>query len=288
VAMSASQMTLAGAFLALTVALGLCRIRGVSRAVAVYLPYLWTFFLVFTLIELVSVTLGIWTLAALCFLALREYFTLTDLRYQDRWGVLAAYAAIPFMFYFVQIDWYGMFIISVPVYVLLVVPFLIALGGKDPRGAVLSVGIIVLGLMLLVYCVGHVAYLARYSTWMAAYVVLAVAACDLLAYLFRARDRSPLRSILLQLLAPAPVTTGLALLLRPWTGIPVNHSVALALMIPLLVAMGCHTINYLEADLGIERDRLHPGRGQILNELKSFVYVAPVTFHYLRYVLDVF
>ena len=287
-AMSASQMTLAGAFLALTISLGLCRIRGVSRAVRVYLPYLWTFFLVFTLIDLVSVTLGIWTLAALCFLALREYFTLTDLRYQDRWAVLAAYAAIPFMFYFVQIDWYGMFIISLPVYVLLVVPFLITLGGKDPRGAVLSVGIIVLGLMLLVYCVGHIGYLARYSTWMAAYVVLAVAACDLLAYLFRARDRSPLRSILLQLLAPAPVTTGLALLLMPWTEIPAGHSVALALMIPVLVAMGCHTIDYLEADLGIERDRLHPGRGQILNELKSFVYVAPVTFHYLRYMLDVF
>jgi predicted CDP-diglyceride synthetase/phosphatidate cytidylyltransferase len=54
------------------------------------------------------------------------------------------------------------------------------------------------------------------------------------------------------------------------------------------VAIGCHTIDYLEADLGIEREELRPGRGQILNSLKSFVYAGPVAFHYLRYTLDVF
>ncbi len=62
----------------------------------------------------------------------------------------------------------------------------------------------------------------------------------------------------------------------------------MAVLIPLLVTIGCHTIDHLEADLGIRRGSLSPGRGQVINSLKSFLYVAPVVFHYLRYFLDAF
>jgi phosphatidate cytidylyltransferase len=283
-----SQWTVVGSFVLLTLALSLRNPLRLPRPVAIYLPYLWTFFLAFTLMVLGAPGVGVWALAALCFLALREFFTLTDLRFQDRWGVLAAYAAIPFMFYFVQTDWYGMFIISIPVYAFLVIPFLIALGGGEPRGAVFSVGVIVLGLMLMVYCVGHIGYLGVYAPWMAIYVVVAVAVCDFLAFVLRSRDRPPLPSALFQLLAPAPVTLGLAVVLMPWTGIPLSESLVLGGLVPLLVYVGCVTIDYLEADLGIERQRLGPGRGQVLNSLKSFVYTGPVAFHYLRYTLDAF
>ena len=227
-------------------------------------------------------------MAILSFLALREYFTLVDLRIQDRWGMLAAYLAIPFMFYFIQIDWYGMFIISIPVYAFLVIPFVITLGGREAEGTVMSIGALDLGLFLLVYCIGHIGYLAFYSTWMAIFVVSAVTVCDTLAWVFKARDRARLHSIAYQLLLPAPVILILAWALTPWTGIPPIHSVVLAVLIPSLVAIGCHTMDHLEADLGIERSRLHPGRGQVINTLKSYLYVAPVAFHYLRYFLEAF
>jgi phosphatidate cytidylyltransferase len=277
-----------GIFAALTLSLPLRRVTGLDRPVSIYLPFLWAFFLVFTLIEFVSLPLGLWVLAALSFLALREYFTLADLRLQDRFGVLAAYAAIPFMFWFVVTDWYGMFVVSIPVFAFLVVPFLVSLGGREPAGSVQSVGLIVLGLFLLVYCIGHIGYLARHSTWLAAYLVAAVAVCDLLAYLLRARDRRPLHSVALQLGAPAPLTIALALGFMPLTGVPVLESVLLALLVPVTVAMGCQTIDHLEADLGVDRNRLQPGSGQFLNTLKSFVYTAPVAFHFLRYTLDAF
>jgi predicted CDP-diglyceride synthetase/phosphatidate cytidylyltransferase len=38
----------------------------------------------------------------------------------------------------------------------------------------------------------------------------------------------------------------------------------------------------------VDRNRLQPGSGQFLNTLKSFVYTAPVAFHFLRYTLDAF
>ena len=284
----ASQGTLASIFALLSLSVVLRGKLGLPRPVAIYLPYLWTFFLFFTLAEFVSYEIGIWVLAILCFVGLREFFTLVDLRIQDRWGMLAAYLAIPFMFYYMQTDWYGMFIVSIPVYAFLVVPFAITLGGRETEGSVLSIGAIDLGLFLLVYCIGHIGYLARYSVWIAIFLVLSVAACDLLAFLFKSRDCAPLRSCAMQLLIPMPVTIALGLILMPWTGIPWIHSVAVALLIPLLVTIGCHTIDHLELDLGIRRGSLSPGRGQVINSLKSFLYVAPVVFHYLRYFLDAF
>ena len=283
----ASQIVLVGFFLGLSLLVLLrARIR-LPAPVSIYLPYLWTFFLAFTLADLGAFRIWIWVLAALSFLALREYFTLVDLRIQDRWGILAAYLAIPFMFYYLHSDWYGMFIISVPVYAFLVVPFAVALGGKA-EGAVFSVGAIELGLFLLVYCIGHVGYLAFYSTWMAIFLVSAVAICDLSAFVFGSRDKPPLRGSLLQVLLPAPIIALLGFALVPWSGIPVAHSVILGLLIPALVAVGSFTMDCLEVDLGIDRSRLSPGRGAVLNSMKSYLYSAPVVFHYLRYFLDAF
>ncbi len=284
----ASQATLLVLLAVLSVSALLRRRLALPFTVAIYLPCLWTLALVFTVAELVSFKLGIWILAALCFFALREYFTLVDLRIQDRWGMLAAYLAIPFMFYSISIDWYGMFILSIPAWAFLVVPFAITLGGREAEGSVLSIGAIDVGLFLLVYCVGHIGYLAFYSTWMAVFLVAVVVICDLCAYVLKSRDRDGLPGIALQILVPAPVAFVLAVALAPWTRIPLGHSVILAFMIPVLVAIGCHTITQLETDLGIDRSRIPPGHGRILNSLKSFLYAAPVAFHYLRYFLDVY
>jgi phosphatidate cytidylyltransferase len=279
---------LLGLFIGLPIAARLRRRIGLPGPVAIYLPYLWVFALVFALSVVVSVQIWIWILAILSFLALREYFSLVNLRIEDRWGILAAYLAIPFMYYYIQTDWYGMFIISVPVYAFLVTPFVVALGGGKSEGSVFSVGVIDLGLFLLVYCVGHVGYLTYYSTWMAVFLVGSVAICDLLFFLLRLRTRSGLRSVALQTLVPWPVLVVLGYAIGPWTGIPLHHTVVLGFLIPALVAIGAFTIDHLEEDLGIDRSRLAPGRGEVLNSLKSLLYTAPIVFHYLRYFMDAF
>jgi len=51
--------------------------------------------------------------------------------------------------------------------------------------------------------------------------------------------------------------------------------------------MGNFTLAGIEADLGISADSLEPGRGRILDGLKSYLFTAPVVFHYLRYFTDV-
>jgi phosphatidate cytidylyltransferase len=248
-----------------------------------HVPHIWLFFVALGVAEFFSFALGVWILAILSFLALKEYFTLVDIRWQDRWAVLGAYAAIPFTIYFIQIDWYGMFIISVPVYAFLVIPFLVALGGKEARGAVLSIGVIDFGLFLFVYCVGHLGYLALYSTWKALVVILAVLVSDLVACLVQTGRSPGLRRTLLRILVAAPVTALLFRGLSSWSGIPPAHSIVLGLIVPVLASIGRFTIAYVEADLGIDRERAVPGKGLIVDTLRSFLYVSPVAFHYIRY-----
>ena len=282
---TAPNLAICGILAVLTLVVVLERATRIRFPIDCYFRYVWAFFLVFGIAELVSLEVAVWILAILCFLALREYMTLVDIRLQDRWGVVGAYLSIPFMIYYIQIDWYGMFIISIPVYAFLVIPFLVTLGGRETKGTVFSIGAIDLGLFLLVYCVGHIGYLARYSTWMAAFLVLAVALCDHVAGVVPATSRGHRARALIRYAIAAPLTVLLAWALSGWTGIPRDHSIILGLLIPGLVGIGRYTMGHIEIDLGIQRDNLRPGSGQIIDCLKSFMYTAPVVFHYIRYFL---
>lgn len=277
------RATLLAVALLLTLLLAVSRWSRIRVPLRGHLPTVWLCVLALGLAELVAFEAGIWLLAVLCFLALKEYFTLVDLRWQDRWAVLGAYASIAFMTWFIQIDWYGMFIISIPVYAFLVIPFLVALGGKEPRGSVLSIGVIDFGLFLFVYCVGHLGYLALYSSWAALAVLLAAWISDLVAHRV-AEARAPgLGRTALRCLVAAPLTALLFWSARTWTGIPSEHSIALGLLVPVLAAIGRFTIAYIEADLGIDRKRAVPGKGVFVDALRSHLYVLPVAFHYFRY-----
>jgi phosphatidate cytidylyltransferase len=264
----------------LSVVLAVRRARRPTNPPAIPWAYLWAFFLVFGVAEWVSFSVAVWILALLSFHALREYFSLLDLRLADRWGILGAYLSIPGMTYLIQINWYGFFIISIPVYVFLVIPFLVALGGPDPKGSVLSVGAIDFGLFFFVFCLGHVGYLVFFSRWMAILVIVGVTGCDALL-----RALGPKRPFALRYVACAAFVLVLAWGLRSWTWIPSTQTIAVGLFIPGLVLMGRFTLEKLEADLGIGSRPLEPGRGLVVDSLRSYLFTAPVIFHYLRWSL---
>ena len=67
--------------------------------------------------------------------------------------------------------------------------------------------------------------------------------------------------------------------------IPLKHSVALGFIIPIFVSLGRFTLRQIEQDLGIRADRLQPGRGRTIESLKSYLFTAPIVFHYLRWFL---
>jgi phosphatidate cytidylyltransferase len=231
----------------------------------------------------VSFTPALWLLALLSFSGLREYLSLTDLRPEDRWAMLAAYLSVPFLFYLVQIDWYGFFIVSIPVYVFVIVPFLVALGGRDPLGSVFSAGAIDFGLFLFVYCLGHLAYLARASTALALWLVLGVMVCDLIdRQVSRLGGGWPLKLAI----AVLPVFA-LALVLGRPDDLPRAQAAFIAALLPILVLMGNFTLSVMETDLGIDPGELEPGRGRLIDGMRPLLFAAPVVFHVLRYFTDI-
>ena len=239
---------------------------------------LWVLFLALAVSEWVSFTAALWILAITSFCALREYLSLVDIRLEDRWGILASYASIPGMFYLIQIDWYGFFIIAIPVYAFLLIPFFVALGGRS-QGIVFSVGVLDFGLFFYVFCMGHFCYLVFFSERIAMLMVIAVAAADGIYRLLN--DRPLILRLLLQIIAAGLLFSGLA----EWTSIPLHHSAWLGVLIPVCVCLGRFTLERMEDDLGIRADRLQPGRGLTINELKSYLFTAPAVFHYLRWFL---
>ncbi|MDP6668972.1 MAG: hypothetical protein QF492_03545, partial [Candidatus Krumholzibacteria bacterium] len=240
--------------------------------------YLWVLVLALLLMEQVGLFWGLLVLAFLSFGTLREYLSLLEIRREDRWGILLCYLSIPFQFFLIGIDWYGMFIISIPVYTFLFLPWLVALGGRS-RGMVFSVGALDFGLFLFVFSLGHLAYLARFSVRMALLGILAVALADLLGRLLSHRNWI---SAYLAGAAGALLLLGLG---SPWSGIPLKHSLSLALLLPLFVLTGQFTLDALGKDLGIRPDRLEAGRGRALDALKAQLFAAPILFHYLRWFL---
>ena len=239
---------------------------------------LWVFFLAITLAEWVSFSLALWLLALISFCAFREYLSLVDIRLEDRWGMLVSYLSIPFMFYLIDIQWYGFFIIAIPVYAFLLMPFFVALGGRS-EGIMFSVGMLDFGLFFFVFCVGHIGYLLFYSARITLLMLLAVTLAGWIHKTLGTRSLGVKFPV--QLAAVFPLCIGLA----SWTTMPLIHSAALGILIPLSVCLGRFTLKELEQDLGIRADRLQPGRGRTIEGLKSYLYTAPIVFHYLRWFL---
>ena len=83
----------------------------------------------FTLCILLNQTVAIFFLAFISYLALKEYLSLIPTRRIDREVLLFAYLAIPIQYYWAAIDWYGMFIVFVPIWMFLFLPPLLVAGG---------------------------------------------------------------------------------------------------------------------------------------------------------------
>ncbi len=71
---------------------------------------------VFTLALVLSRTVSLVFFALVSFLALKEYLSLIPTRPIDKRFFFVAYLAIPLQYYWVYAEWYGVFIIFIPVY----------------------------------------------------------------------------------------------------------------------------------------------------------------------------
>ncbi len=238
--------------------------------------------------------------AFLSFLALKEYFSLIPTRRVDRRVLFWAYLAIPVQYYWIGIEWYGMFIIFIPVYIFLLLPLRMVIIGET-REFLRAVGSLHWGVMTTVFCISHVAYLlvlpaegnpGTGGAGLVLFLVLLTQFNDVAQYVWgkllgrrRVIPKVSPNKTWEGLLGAVVTTIVLAALLASWLT-PLNPwEAALAgMIIGFAGFVGDVTISALKRDLRVkDTSSLIPGHGGILDRVDSLTYTAPLFFHYVYY-----
>ena len=112
----------------------------------------------FTLALMGTPVVAVAFFALVSFLAFKEYLALIPTRRADRRVLFWAYLSIPFQYYWVVTEWYGMFIVFIPVYLFLLLPTRTVMIGKT-EGYIRAMATVHWGLMTTVFSLSHAAYL---------------------------------------------------------------------------------------------------------------------------------
>ena len=242
-------------------------------------------------------TLGLF--AVVSFIALREFLSLAPTRREDRLIILASYLAIPVSYAFVAADIYGIYLVIIPVYAFLILPWLMAVIGQT-KGYLSSVALFHWGLMTCVYNIGYAAFLMRTpadqtpagAAGLVFFLLVATEFNDVAQYVW---GKLFGRNKIIPKVSPNKTWEGFlggwattAALI--WFVGPVFtplHGIGLATMavvLPVADFAGDVTMSAIKRDIGVkDTSHLIPGHGGILDRIDSLTFTAPLYFHLLAW-----
>ena len=247
---------------------------------------------------LLSGTVGASLLFGLAsFWALREFLTLTPSRAGDHRALFWVFFIItPLQYYLVAVQWYGLFIILIPVYAFLFIPMRMAICGECEnfleRAARTQ-----WGLMVCVYCVSHAPALLMLplgrngGARLLLFFLLVVQSSDVFQYICgKLFGRHPIAPRV----SPNKTWEGFlggigsatALGTALWWATPFNpwQAAGLSLIVTLLGFAGGLTMSAIKRDRGVkDYGTLIQGHGGVLDRMDSICFAAPVFFHLTRY-----
>jgi phosphatidate cytidylyltransferase len=234
------------------------------------------------------------------FLALKEYLSVIPTRRADRRVLLWAYLAIPVQYYWVGGEWFGMFVIFIPIYMFMLLPLRMLIAGETV-GFLKAIGTLHWGLMTTVFSISHAAYLlvlppsgnpAGGGPGLLLFLLIITEANDVAQYVW---GKLLGRHKVIPKVSPGKTwegliggivtTTALSGALAPClTPLSLQHSLIVGLLLGVAGFVGDITISAIKRDLGIkDSGTMLPGHGGILDRLDSLTYTAPLFFHYVRY-----
>ncbi|WP_068776740.1 phosphatidate cytidylyltransferase [Paenibacillus sp. FJAT-26967] len=258
----------------------------------------WGMFFIFCLATLFNPVVSLLSLMVLTFFALKEYFSMIRTRKADRRLFLWAYLSIPVQFYWIYIEWYGMFIVFIPIYIFLFLP-IPRLISKGTVGFLRNVSSTQWGLMLMVFGLSHLAYFQfatpQYGAGLVLFLVVLTQLNDVAHYLasiyFGKRKVVPTSNPNLTwegFACAFLVTTGASYLIYPYlTPFGPVFGILSGMLISLSGFFGSLTVSVLKRDLLIGDDEKFDALKQsYLSRVDSLTYTSPVFFHVIRYFFD--
>lgn len=239
-------------------------------------------------------------LAVISFVALREFLSLAPMRREDRLILLAAYLVVPASYALIALDRYGIYLVFTPVYVFLLLPFLMACAGQT-RGYLATAATLHWGLITCVYNLGFAAFLMRAPPAEAGpagpaglvfLLLLATVANDVAQYVFgkllgrrkimpKVSPNKTWEGFLGGWAATAALIWFVGPLYSPLAGTGLAF---VAVFLPLAGFAGDVTMSAVKRDIGVkDTSALIPGHGGLLDRVDSLTFTAPLYFHLLAY-----
>ncbi|TWT29594.1 Phosphatidate cytidylyltransferase [Posidoniimonas corsicana] len=253
---------------------------------------------------------AIFFFAFVSYLAFKELLSLIPTRRADRRVLFWAYLVIPAQYAMVYLDWYGVVIVFIPVYIFLFLPVRMLMIGET-EGYLRAYGTLHWGLMTTVFCLSHAALLLMFQprdvtrlepAWpseagalhpgagLLVFLVLMTEVNDIAQFLWGkslgrrkiAPKVSPGKTVV-GFVGGAATTAALAMLLGPAITLFTWQTAAGAgLIIGVAGFVGDLAISMLKRDLGVkDSGSTLPGHGGVLDRIDSLIYTAPLIFHYV-------
>ncbi|MCP4343929.1 MAG: phosphatidate cytidylyltransferase [Desulfobacterales bacterium] len=232
-------------------------------------------------------------------LAFSEFISIMPSRNADRLIIHLVYLSIPIQYYWIFIEWYGMFMIFVPIYIFLFLPSIMVLIGET-KGFIKSAGNFHWIVMLTVFFISHTAYLINLpeknadagSVGLILYLLFLTEFNDVSQFLwgkcFGRHKITPKVSpnktwegfagglITITIIAgfASPFLTPMSML----------HGFIAGFIISISGFAGDVVISSVKRDLQIkDSGSIIPGHGGVLDRIDSLLYTSPLFFHYIYY-----
>ena len=267
------------------------------------LARVWTWWLmigVFSIALMLGGTAMLVFFGLVSFLALKEYLSVIPIRRADRRVLLWAYLAIPVQYYWVGTEWYGMFVIFIPIYMFLLLPLPMLIIGET-QGFLKAIGTLHWGLMATVFSLSHAAFLLVLPSagnpigggpGLLLFLLILTETNDVAQYVwgktfgrFKVVPKVSPGKTWEGLVGGIATTAALSAILAPWlTPLTLQHALIVGLLLGIAGFVGDITISAIKRDLGIkDSGAMLPGHGGILDRLDSLTYTAPLFFHFVRH-----
>lgn len=237
--------------------------------------------------------------AMLSFFALREFMTLTPTERSDYWAlVLCFYVAIPVQYILIATDWYGMFVICLPVYGFIILPTIQALSGDTERFFERTAKI-QWGMMLTIYCLSYAPALLLLTNMeyegqglmLLLYLLVVVQLSDVFQYIVgKLIGKRPIAPTV----SPNKTIEGfiggsimaIAVGTSLWwiTPFSVGYAALFSFLIVICGFFGGLSLSAVKRSLGAKDwGRMISGHGGVMDRIDSVLFAAPVFFHVVRY-----
>ena len=259
----------------------------------------WVMAAVFFAAVVVSRKLSLVLFGLMSFWALKEYVTIMGTRRADHKALFFAFLTIPIQYYWVWTNWYGMFIVFIPVYVFLFLPVILMLA-RETAGFLSSCSRIQWGLMAFVFGLSHMGYLLALPTTgnqgytgqsLLLFLVLVTEMNDVMQYIW---GKTLGKRKILPRVSPKKTWAGFiggvlttsvgGILLRFLTPFAVGEAMLFALVLAIAGFCGDVVMSAVKRDLAVKDfGDIIPGHGGMLDRVDSLCYTAPIFFHMVYY-----